>query len=139
MIVVDTNVVSEMLKASPTPAVVEWLRSVPMDECFTTTITQAEMLAGAAVLPDGKRRTQLMSSIVGLFEEDFSGRVLPFDSRAAICYSEIVFQRRRFGAPIGPLDAQIAAIARDRNMAIATRNIRDFQYCGIDLIDPWAA
>lgn len=139
MIVVDTNVVSEMLKAAPAAAVVRCLKSIPMAECFATTITQSEMLAGAMFLPSGKRRTELMKSIVALFEEDFAGRVLSFDSPAALRYAEVTHRRRELGRPIQPLDAQIAAIARGRDMAIATRNVRDFEHCGVELIDPWAA
>jgi predicted nucleic acid-binding protein len=139
MIVLDTNVVSEMMKGSPHPVVYEWYKKTPRRSLFVTAVTEAEILAGIAALPAGKRRSDLAALALATFEKSFAGRVFGFDSQAARHYADIVTHRRSVGLPISPLDAQIAAIARERDMAVATRNIRDFNQCGIDVVDPWAA
>jgi predicted nucleic acid-binding protein len=139
MIVLDTNVVSEVMKGIPDPTVHDWYRKTPRANLFVTTISEAEILAGIAVLPAGRRRSELVSLAIETFEKSFADRIFSFDSRSASHYADIVSARRRIGRPINPLDAQIAAIAREKGMAIATRNTRDFLKCGIDLIDPWAA
>jgi hypothetical protein len=139
VIILDTNVLSEVLKPSPAAVVLEWLATQPARELFTTAITQAEILYGIELLPKGKRRGGLEAAINAMFDEDFGGRILPFDSEAARVFPQIAAARRSLGRPIAQLDAQIAAVARSRGAAIATRNAGDFQHCGVPLVDPWGA
>jgi toxin FitB len=104
---------------------------------FTTTITQAEILYGIALLPTGKRQNELSKAAELMFSEDFTGRVLPFDRDAAVAFANIASQRRRNGTPISQADAQIAAICYTHGATIATRNFSDFEGCGISIINPW--
>jgi predicted nucleic acid-binding protein len=137
MIVLDTNVLSETLRPKPSVNVLIWMRSEPVSSLFTTTITEAELLYGIALLAPGKRR-QSLEAVVGLiFTDDLAGRILPFDSPAAREYAEIAAARRRAGRPISEADARIAAIARSRGAALATRNVQDFAGCELQVIDPW--
>ena len=138
MIVLDTNVISEPIRKSPAKSVLAWIAAQPTASLFTTTLTQAEVFYGICILPAGRRRDALIEAARPIFETDFAGRVLPFDTDAAMAYAEIVAGRRATGRPIGQTDAQIAAIVHSRGAKLATRNIRDFDGCGIDLIDPWA-
>lgn len=137
MIIVDTNVLSELMKGGPAPEVEVWFEDKPLASVFTTTITQAEILYGVDALPRGRRRKLLERAVNAMFEEDFADRILPFDSAAARAYAAVAAERRRAGRPISQFDAQIAGIARSRGAAIATRNVRDFAGCGIELHDPW--
>lgn len=137
MIVVDTNVISEMMGRSSHPNVLAWLASQPRRSVFTTAISQAEILAGLRALPTGKRRDKLEAQATAMFSTDLLGRVLPFDGDAADYYATIAAHRRSIGRPISQLDAQIAAIAASRGASIATRNIRDFEHLDLDIIDPW--
>jgi toxin FitB len=139
MIVLDTNVLSEAWRPAPSPAVMEWMRSQPVAALFTTTITEAELLYGIALLPEGKRRRSLEAVVALVFAEDLAGRVLSFDSAAAREYADIAAARRRAGRPIAEADARIAAIARSRGATVATRNVEDFASCGIELVSPWKA
>ena len=138
MIVLDTNVVSELMRDRSHPAVLAWLDSRPARQLFVTAVTEAEVYTGLAFLPEGKRRRGLTEAANRTFDALFKGRVLPFESRAARSFAEIAAACRAAGHPMSQSDAQIAAIARSRGMAVATRNIRDFQDAGIDLVDPWA-
>ena len=108
-----------------------------MTSLFTTTLCQAEIYYGLALLPEGKRREALQAAARAKFEEDFAGRILPFDMDAALAYSMVAAGRRSSGQPISQFDAQIAAVARSRGGQLATRNARDFANCGIAVIDPW--
>ena len=137
MIVLDTNVLSELMRAEPSATVAAWVANRPASSLFTTAVTQAEILCGVALLPQGERRAALARAVVGMFEEDFVGRVLPFDAAAARAYADIAAERRRLGQPITQFDAQIAAIARSRGAAVATRNVADFADCGVSVLDPW--
>ena len=137
MIVLDTNVLSELMRSASDELVAQWMDDQPNSSLFTTTVTQAEILYGVAVLPAGKRKQGLAAAVGAMFEQDFRGRVLPFDGPAAVAYAEICTDRARLGRPISQFDAQIAAIARSRGAALATRNTPDFDECGIDVIDPW--
>lgn len=139
MIILDTNVVSELLRARRDATVVAWISARPPRAFHTTSVTQAEMLLGAALLPPGKRRDGLQLSIGNLFAQDFESRVLPFDHSAAPAYAAVTAARRAAGRPISILDAQIAAICVATRAQLATHNIADFEGCGIDLINPWAA
>ncbi len=133
----DTNVLSELLRADPSPVVLAWFAAQPPESLFVSAVTQAEMMLGARLLPAGKRRTALESALSAMFDEDFSGRILPFDTGAVPVYVEVVSARRSLGRPISQFDAQIAAIARHTGAKLATRNTADFERCGVALIDPW--
>jgi toxin FitB len=137
VIVLDTNVISELTRRSPAPGVISWLDSRPTAEVATTAITAAELLYGVARLASGRRKTELAAAVRGLLSDDFGGRVLAFDDRAAPCYADIVSARDQRGRPIGVADAQIAAICRSLDAALATRNTIDFEETGIELINPW--
>ena len=138
MVVLDTNVVSELMRDAPHEDVLGWLDDCPTQELFVTAVTEAEVRTGIAFLPEGKRRRGIAEAADRAFHGLFAGRVLPFDSAAARAYAEIAAARRVAGRPISQADGQIAAISRSRGMALATRNIRDFADTGIALIDPWA-
>jgi len=138
MIVLDTNVVSELMRAKPDARVMAWFEQQPSAGLFTTSLTQAEIFYGLALLPDGQRRHALMATARLMFDEDFAGRILPFDVEAASVYPEIAAGRRQIGKPISQFDAQIVAIVRSRGTRLATRNTRDFSDCGITIADPWA-
>ncbi len=137
MIVLDTNVISELMRGTPEPAVLRWANSHPAPSLFITSITQAEILHGIWLLPKGKRRDALLATADEMFQHDFAGRILPFGSDAAAVYATIAVARRRAGEPIAAFDAQIAAIVRVHDADLATRNVDDFEGCGIDIIDPW--
>ena len=139
MIVLDTNVLSELMRPAPDGLVVQWMDTQPNASLFTTTVTQAEILYGVSVLPAGKRKQGLAAAVDAMFEQDFKGRVLPFDSPAAVAFAAICADRVRLGRPISQFDAQIAAIVRSRGAALATRNTPDFAECDIHVIDPWQA
>lgn len=137
MIVLDTNVISELMRSEPDGAVLEWFALQPITALFTTTVTEAEIFFGLALLPEGRRREALQNAARAMFEEDFSGRILPFDSDAAHAYAEIASARQLAGRPISQFDAQIAGIVRSRGAQLSTRNSRDFVECDIVLVDPW--
>lgn len=137
MILLDTNVLSELMKPTPAEGVVRWVESQAATSLYTTSITQAEILHGILLLPAGKRRKSFSDAAEEMFEEDFAGRVLPFGGDAARFYAEIAAQRRQRGRPLSHFDAQIAAIARLVGAPLATRNLLDYEHCGIDLVDPW--
>ena len=137
MVVLDTNVISELMRDPPQPTVLAWLDDRPTSDLFTTAVTEAEVRTGIGFLPIGKRRRDLMEAADRAFGGLFVGRVLPFDSEAARAYAEIAARRRKAGRPIVQADCQIAAIARSRGAAVVTRNVRDFEGAGVDVIDPW--
>jgi len=137
MNILDTNVVSELMKAEPHEAVEKWVALQPSDSLYVTSITQAEILHGILLLPRGKRRQLLENAASGMFAEDFGDRILPFGSEAARPYAEIAADRRRAGRPISHFDAQIAAIARVHGATLSTRNVDDFVGCGVKLVNPW--
>jgi toxin FitB len=137
LIVLDTNVISELTRHTPDPGVLSWLDSQTASEVATTAVTAAELRYGVTRLPTGHRKRELTAAIRGLLTEDFHGRVLPFDERASVRYADIVSSREQIGRPIGVADAEIAAICRDLSATLATRNIADFEETGIELINPW--
>lgn len=139
MIVLDTNVVSEAIRTQPDPSVASWLASRPLSSLFITAITQAELLYGLELLADGKRRRGLTDAVHAILREGFRGRVLPFDGPAAEAYATIAAGRRAHGKPISAFDAQIVAIARSRGARVATRNVEDFDDCGVEILDPWTS
>lgn len=137
MILLDTNVLSELMRPSPSPAVASWVGGQPVASIFISAITEAELRYGLALLQEGRRQRQLVAQAEAMFAEDFAGRILPFDSPAASAYARIAALRRLSGRPISQADAQIAAIAASRGASLATRNVADFVDCGIDIVDPW--
>lgn len=139
MIVVDTNVVSELTRRSPAPEVLTWLDAQQASDIATTAITAAELLYGVACLPDGRRKNELATAVAALLNEDFRGRILSFDLPAAERYGQIVADCKHIGRPIGGADAQIAAICQATQATLATRNTSDFEHAGIELINPWKA
>jgi toxin FitB len=138
MIIIDTNVISELLRPTPEPAVEAWLGEQDGLSIYLTAISEAELRYGVAIMINGKRRDGLGSAIDRILRDDMAGRILPFDSAAARAYADIAASRRSAGKPISQADCQIAAIARAHNAPVATRNIPDFEGCGVDLINPWA-
>lgn len=137
MIVLDTNVVSELMRKEPESAVVSWVDEFPSAEVLVTAVTAAELVYGVARLPDGRRKRELSATVVGLLTEDFQDQILPFDAPAANHYAEIVASREAAGRPITMADAQIAAICRNWNLGLATRNVDDFEDTGVDAVNPW--
>lgn len=137
MILLDTNVLSELMKSAPETGVLEWIDTLPASECYISAITKAEIELGIALLPDGKRKSSLKTA-AGLMFDEFLDRCLSFNSTAASRYAEIVAGRTRIGRPVSVEDAQIAAIALTQKMSLATRNTSDFEFIeGLALINPW--
>lgn len=138
MTILDTNVLSEIMAASPSQPALAWVSKRRLvDLLFITTISVAEILYGVELLPPGKRRERLSTEAEAMFAEDFAGQILLFDEAAARSFSKIAAERRRQGKPIAELDAQIAAIACVHGAALATRNTADFEGCGVRLFNPW--
>jgi predicted nucleic acid-binding protein len=136
MIVLDTNVVSELMRAEPALAVLTWLQQNSGDGMYTTTVTVAEIRYGIARLPEGQRRESLHQAAGEIFAA-FPRQVLPFDLAAANAYADVVTVRESLGNPIDGFDAQIAAICRSHAATLATRNTKDFADTGIAVINPW--
>ena len=139
MIVLDTNVISELMRPEPEPLVVAWMAAQPRALLYTTYINQIEIMYGVGALPEGRRRTALAVAAEALFAEDFADRILPFGAAAAARYPGIVLARRQAGTPIEGFDALIAAIALGAGASVATRDAGGFAGCGVGLIDPWVA
>jgi toxin FitB len=137
MFLLDTNVLSTMMSAAPAKEVAAWVSSQPAEFLFTTTVCQAEILSGLAIMPEGRRRLDLEAAARAMFAEDFEGRVLPFDMEAAVAYADIFAARRRAGLPAATVDLMIAAIARSQGVTVVTRNVADFEACGIAIVNPW--
>ncbi len=139
MIVLDTNVISELMRSEPDPAVIDWVDQLPIETVFITAVTEAELRYGVARLSDGTRKDVLATKVDGLIAEDFDDQVLPFDSEATSHYADIAASRERRGQPISMADAQIAAICRLCHAQLATRNVKDFTDTGITVTNPWTA
>jgi predicted nucleic acid-binding protein len=137
MIILDTNVLSELMRRKPSSRVVAWVARQPATELFTTSITETEIFYGIELLRPGKRHEGLLAAAEAVFAEDFGGRIFGFDSDAARAFSRIAAHRRALGRPISHADAQIAAIARVRGARLATRNVADFADCSVEVVDPW--
>lgn len=135
MIILDTNVVSEPTRVAPSETVRRWVLAQRQSDLFTTAITEAEIFGGIAAMPAGKRRDALNEQARRIFEIDFSGKVLAFDSAAARTFSAVA--RRKSGNLILDADAQIAAIAHAHGAILATRNTKDFEGRGIQIVNPW--
>ncbi len=138
MFILDTNILSAMMSLRPSPAVTAWVDGQPEELLFTTSISQAEILSGLAIMDEGRRRRDLEAAARAIFTDEFEGRVLPFDLEAAVAYAEIFAARRRAGRPTATLDLMIASVARSQGASGVTRDIGGFECCGLTLIDPWA-
>ena len=140
MILLDTNVLSELMKPRPDKKVVSWLDKQWEWDLWTSAITVAEIFLGIALLDEGKKKAVLFSLAQQMFDQDFKDRCLPFDDLAAAEYAMIVSERAKDGRPISVEDAQIAAISKTANLILATRNVKDFDHIDeLELINPWVA
>jgi len=139
MFVLDTNALSAVMGSQPVPEVAAWVAAQPEEQLFTTTVCQAEILAGIGIMPEGRRRRGLEAAAKAIFANAFDGRILPFDTDAASAYADLYAVRRKAGRPSAPLDLMIAAIARAQGATMVTRNIADFEGCGLALVNPWDA
>jgi hypothetical protein len=138
MILLDTNVISELMRPAPDRKVIDWLDAKPESDIWISSISMAEIHLGIALLPDGKRKEMLLDLTEKMVREDFSGKCLPFDCEASVEYAWIVSKRNRNGHPISVEDAQIAAIALFGELTLATRNVKDFTGIeGLDVVNPW--
>jgi predicted nucleic acid-binding protein len=137
MIVLDTNVLSELMRAQPNEAVLGWLDSQNAQDLRTTAVTVAELLYGIERLAEGRRKAGLRDAADAMLAGELAGRVIAFDENAARYYATLVAAREASGRPISAADAQIAAICRDREAVLATRNGKDFEGTGVTVIDPW--
>ena len=137
MTILDTNVVSELMRPDPSPSVVDWMAAQGASTLFPSTVSEAELLYGVEFLPLKARRDSLLEEVEGMLREDFDGRILPFDSAAARTYAVIAAARRAAGRPINHADCQIAAISRCHGASVATRDVDGFAGSGIELINPW--
>lgn len=138
MIVLDTNVISELMRPAPNADVVAWVDGWPAEELAVTAVTVAEVLYGIARLDDGQRKETLRTLAGGMFKEEFGDRVLPFGGEEAEVYAELVTRRQAQGSPISMADAQIAAITVCRGGKLATRNVGDFAGMPLEVVDPWS-
>ena len=137
MILLDTNVVSELMRPAPDAKVLAWTRAQAADELATSVVTVAEIGAGLSCLPLGARRRDLVARWSRLRDEGFGARIFGLDLEAAKAYGEIFAQRQRSGRPAATFDLLIAAIAQVHGLVVATRNVRDFEDCGVQFINPW--
>lgn len=136
-VLLDTNVVSELIRKAPDPAVEAWVAGHPLEDLYFSAVGEAELRYGAAILSAGRRRETLIADIERMLRDAFENRILPFDRKAAHAYADVAAKRRSAGHPITPADCQIAAIARSRNIVVATRNVRDFKEIGVEVVNPW--
>lgn len=137
MFILDTNVLSELMRDEPDARVLGWVARQRVDLLFTTAVSQAEVLSGLAIMADGRRREMLEAAARAMFLDDFAGRVLPFDTAAAAAYAGIFAGRRQMGRPISGADLMIASIAQARDGAVVTRDRGGFEGCGVEVVDPW--
>jgi predicted nucleic acid-binding protein len=137
MFLLDTNVLSAMMSATPAPEVAAWIAGQPLELLFTASVCKAEILAGLAIMPEGRRRAGLVEAARGMFMEDFEGRVLPFDTAAAVAYAEIFAMRRGAGRTVATVDLMIASVARSQGASVVTRSVGDFRDCGVAVVNPW--
>ena len=135
--VVDTNVLFEVMKDQPHSHVAAWLRARPLEAMCTTAISRSEIVYGIRRMPDGLRRGRLERAAQRMFDQEFDGRVLPFDARAADAYADIRIMRTQLGRPVATEDGMIAAIAKIHGAAVVTRDVGGFEACGITVINPW--
>lgn len=139
MFILDTNVISEIIRPTAAQQVFNWVAQQPAEDLFLTSVSEAELRYGAAILPPGHRKEVLLIQIDAMLQLDFAGRILPFDSEAAQAYATIASGRRASGLPISLADCLIAAICRSNGATIATRDTSGFRSCGIEVVNPWLA
>lgn len=139
MILLDTNVLSEAMNPRPHPGVMSWIDSQAPDELWTCTIVVAEVLSGLDLMPSGKRQQHLREKAGYMFSSLFEERIFTFDAASALAYGPILKARKAIGGPIDEMDALIAAIALANDATLVTRNLSDFERCGIRLVNPWPA
>jgi predicted nucleic acid-binding protein len=139
MIILDTNVLSELMRANPDENVLAWLDSQNSQDLYTTAITVAELLYGVARLAHGRRKTALRGAIETMLDGELAGKILPFDGDSARRYAMLVAECESHGRPISSADAQIAAVCHAHDAVLATRNGRDFETTGVPIIDPWTS
>ena len=137
MIVLDTNVVSEMMRPAPDPTVLNWLNAQVAEELWSNSIVVSELLFGIGRLPGGARKRQLANTFAAMLEQDFAGRILSFDLEAAVIYAELAAGCEAKGRPVEMADAQIAAICLAQGAKLATRNLKHFDGLGLLLLNPW--
>jgi toxin FitB len=137
MILLDTNVISEQMRQQPLDAVMKWFDSIDGTALYLSAITEAELLRGVSTMPDGKTKSTKAAFLNDILGEVFAGFILPFDSQSAYFYAEIFSHRKNAGRPISVFDCMIAAIARSNDCKLATRNVVDFEHCGLEIINPW--
>ena len=137
MILLDTNVVSEVMRVAPEPAVLDWMNASEASHLYLATITIAEISYGLQILPEGRRRQAITARFDRFIEQGFAHRVLPFDAAAAFIYGDVMARRKRMGRPLSVLDGQIVSIAKAHRMMVATRNTVDFEDTGVELLNPW--
>jgi predicted nucleic acid-binding protein len=137
MILLDTNVVSELMRPKPAPEVLRWITAQPLEQLYIASLTVAEIRRGLALLPTGARRKRLEESFDRFLQQGFDRRILSFSESTATVYAPIYAQRMQAGLGIGELDLLLAAIAAEHNAHIATRNISDFEQTGLKVINPW--
>ncbi len=137
MIVLDTNIISEIMRPKPDDTVIEWLNQQNSLDLFVNSISIAEISYGLYVLPNGKRKQQLQTRFEQFINNGFQFRILTFDEQAARMYGKVMGEAKRTGHPMSIADGQIAAIALTNDFAVATRNIKDFSYCGVRLVNPF--
>jgi predicted nucleic acid-binding protein len=137
VILLDTNVASEAMRSVPERKVLAWLNDQESSSLYFSTISMAEIAYGLRILPDGRRRVDLRERFEHFVGRAFAERVVSFDIEAALIYGEIMGVRKELGRPMSMPDGQIAAIARSRGLALATRNVADFEECGVEVVNPW--
>lgn len=138
MYVLDTNVVSELMRDEPDPSVTAWMATRDTEEIFLTAINKAELHVGISLMPLVRRRRTLENALTKFLDRGFKDRILPFDGDTVVDYAEILAERRNAGRPISEADCQIAAICRSRNATLVTRNKRDFDCMDLNIVNPWS-
>ncbi|NOQ36058.1 MAG: PIN domain-containing protein [Methylococcaceae bacterium] len=137
MIVIDTNIISEAMRPQPNTMVLEWLNLYSSGQLFITAVSLAEIAYGLRVLSDGKRKDSLQRRFEQFIALGFSNRILVFDAHAAAIYAEVMGHNREIGHPMSFADAQIVAITKAHGFSLATRNVKDFKFCDVELINPF--
>ena len=138
MILLDTNVISEPARPKPAEAVLRWFDKFESSGFCLSSVTEAELRRGIATMPEGKSKQAKLALLINILQVDFAGLILPFESKSAIFYAEIFAHRKTIGRPISVLDCMIASIAKANDCKLATRNVADFEMCGLEIINPWA-
>ena len=138
MILLDTNVISELMRTEPSELILAWFKSNSNEQLVLSSITEAELLRGITILPEGRLKAFKSKLLSEFLRIDFANLILPFESQAANHYAEIFASRKTFGRPISTFDCMIAAIAKANGCKLATRNISDFEQCGLEIINPGA-